>query len=208
MVALPSDGPSTINRSLTGTSGAPNSRLGRRRALSTYWASEHKAAGGWIEIRGRWALLALIPRRGRLLTVPRLPKGVGAAFALTALVAAGCSSTPSASTVNHMPSRHLTAVEESASWFEAVNAKDRTASLAYFIPQDRHLADWNGGDVSHWPTFTNVNCNSIRSTSSTASVRCTFASHGDPSSAGDTFWSIDMQRAPGGPWLINSYGQP
>jgi hypothetical protein len=107
-----------------------------------------------------------------------------------------------------MPSSHLTAVEEATSWFEAVNAKDRTASLAYFIPQDRFLADWNGGDVSHWPTFTNVNCISISSASSTAGVRCTFESRGDPSSAGDTFWSIDMQRASGGPWLITDYGQP
>jgi hypothetical protein len=147
-------------------------------------------------------------RGGRLLAVPRSPKGVATGFALTALIAAGCSSTPSASMMNHMPSSNLTAVEESASWFEAVNAKDRTASLAYFIPQDRFLADWNGGDVSHWPTFANVNCRSISRTSSTASVRCTFASHGDPSSAGDTFWSIDLQRASGGPWLINSYGQP
>jgi hypothetical protein len=101
----------------------------------------------------------------------------------------------------------LHSVEESASWFGAVNAKDRTASLAYFIPQDRYLADWTGG-VSHWPTFTNVKCSSTSSASSTASVRCTFQSHGDPSSAGDTFWTIDMQRTTGGPWLINSYGQP
>jgi hypothetical protein len=139
--------------------------------------------------------------------VPRLLTGVVAALTLAALVVAGCSSTPSASTVNHMPSSHFTAVEESASWFGAVNAKDRTASLAYFIPQDRYLADWTGG-VSHWPTFTNVKCASISSASSTASVRCTFESHGDPSSAGDTFWSIDLQRTSGGPWLINSYGQP
>jgi hypothetical protein len=62
--------------------------------------------------------------------------------------------------------------------------------------------------VSHWPTFTNVNCISTSPASSTASVRCTFKSHGDPTSAGDTFWSIDMQRAPGGTWLITDYGQP
>ena len=135
-----------------------------------------------------------------------------AALTMTGLGVAGCSSVPSAPTVSHVPSSHLTPVEEAASWFGAVNAKDRTASLAYFAPQDRYLADWYGGDVSHWGTFTNVKCSPASSRASsaslTASVRCTFESHGDPSSAGDTFWSIDMQRTFGGPWLITDYGQP
>ena len=82
------------------------------------------------------------------------------------------------------------------------------ASLAHFMPQARYRADWLNGDVNQWPTFTNVQCRPQRNATSTAMVHCTFRSHGDPSSAGDTFWTIDLQRASGGAWLITGYGQP
>ncbi len=107
-----------------------------------------------------------------------------------------------------MPNSHMTAVEEAASWFMAVNAKDRTASLAHFAPQARNQADWDGGDASRWASFSNVKCSPISGSTTTAVVNCTFHSHGgDGSSAGDTFWGVELHRIPGGPWLIVDYGQ-
>jgi hypothetical protein len=133
-------------------------------------------------------------------------------LALLALAAAGCSSgsasLPTSTTLGGMPNTHLTAVEEAASWFRAVNAKNRTASLAHFAPQARDQGNWDGGDVSQWPTFSNVKCSPISSSSTTANVNCTFHSHGgDGSSGGDTFWGVELHRTPGGPWLIVNYGQ-
>ncbi len=133
--------------------------------------------------------------------------------ALVALGAAACSSgstgAPSATSTGRVPSSRLTATEESLSWFAAVNAKDRDASLAHFAPQARDTADWDDGDVSRWPTFTDVRCTPQGvATTTAATVHCTFVSHGDPSSAGDTFWTIDYRRTSGGPWLITNYGQP
>jgi hypothetical protein len=135
-----------------------------------------------------------------------------AGLVLVVLGAAGCSSgtsSPPTTTLGVNPNSHLTAVEEATSWFKAINAKNREASLAHYEANTRYnIGDWNYGDVSQWPTFTNVDCKPVSSTTSTATVRCTFRSHGDASSAGDTFWTITYRRASDGPWLITSYGQP
>jgi hypothetical protein len=136
-----------------------------------------------------------------------------AAGFLAAGLLAGCSTTattPTATTVGVEPSSHFTAAQESVSWFKAVNAKDRSASLAHFTPQAaRNQGDWEDGDVSLWPTFTDLHCIGQRRSASTALVLCTFESHGDPSSADDTFWHIDLHRSsPGALWLITAYGQP
>ena len=128
-----------------------------------------------------------------------------------AIGAVGCSSTsgaPTTTTLGYVPTSHLTATEESLSWIEAVNAKDRSASLAHFSPQARDQGDWYDGNVSKWPTFTNVKCEPQSRITSTATIHCTFKSHGDASSAGDTFWTVDLHRSSGGTWLITGYGQP
>ena len=138
-------------------------------------------------------------------------RGLGwAGLAVIALGAAGCSSGstfPSITTPGDKPNSHLTAVQEAGSWFKAINAKDRTASLDHFNPEARYMGDWNGGLTTRWPTFTNVNCTPFRSSTSSSTVHCTFRSHGDPSSAADTFWNVELHRTVGGPWLITNYGQ-
>ena len=129
-----------------------------------------------------------------------------AGLAVLALAAAGCSSgssSPSTTRLGDRPSSHLTAVQEATSWFKAINAKDRTAWLAHFSSQAQDMADW----TPPWPTFTNVHCKPWRTSASMAVVTCTFRSHGDPSSAADTFWNVELHRAAGGPWLITNYGQ-
>ncbi len=124
---------------------------------------------------------------------------------------AGCTSSttvsPTTSTLGVSPTVHLTPVQESESWFKAVNMKDSAASLAHFNPQNRDQADWNNGDVTQWPTFSNVSCSPSQIEATTAIVHCAFQSHGDPSSANDTFWNVEFHRTPGGPWLITNYGQ-
>jgi hypothetical protein len=133
-------------------------------------------------------------------------------LAVVVLGAAGCSSgssSPPTTTPGDEPNTHLTPVEEATSWFKAIDAKNLEASLAHFEADARYtIGDWNDGDVSRWPTFTNVACTSVSGTTATATVRCTFRSHGDPSSAGDTFWTITLRRQSAGAWLITGYGQP
>ena len=130
---------------------------------------------------------------------------------MLALGPAGCLSNQQAGSTTTalgvMPNVHLTAVQESESWFKALNAHNRAASLAHFAPGHRSMADWNGGDVSQWPTFTNVSCSMVTGPIARGTVHCTFKSHGDPSSAGDTFWNVEGNRTAGGPWLITNYGQ-
>jgi hypothetical protein len=133
-----------------------------------------------------------------------------AGLALLALAESGCSSrasSPSTTTLGDTPNIHLTAVQEATSWFKAINAKDRTASLDHFNPQSRYMGDWNGGLTAMWPTFTNVDCTPFRSSATSSTVHCTFISHGDPPSAGDTFWNVELHRAADDPWLITNYGQ-
>lgn len=110
------------------------------------------------------------------------------------------------------PHPGLSAVAEAESWFRAMNAGDIAANLAHFDPSVRS----NYVNVVGWPTFTSVKCGGAESIlppsrrqadSSTALVHCTFESHGDPSSANDTFWNIEFRRSADGVWLITNYGQ-
>jgi hypothetical protein len=111
--------------------------------------------------------------------------------------------------VSNTPAASLTAVQQSVGWFQAINAKDRSASLAYFTPQARSQGDWDFGDVGQWATFKGVKCRSLAETALTARTYCTFNSFGgDGTTVADKFWSIEWHRASGGPWLITGYGQP
>ena len=89
------------------------------------------------------------------------------AIAFVGLALAGCSTTSdrhlgttatTTTTAGLTPATKLNPTQEAVSWFNAINKKDLTASLSHFQPNRRFLAEWNGDDVSAWPTFTNVHC--------------------------------------------------
>lgn len=106
------------------------------------------------------------------------------------------------------PTATQTPKDEAMSWFEAINDKNLSAAQAHFVPTDRDMVDWGGGDTSSWSTFTNLRCTSLKGSTMSAVVYCSFkesasSSEGNP----DSFWTISMQRAGSGPWLIDNYGQ-
>jgi len=126
------------------------------------------------------------------------------------LSAAGCSSgtiAAPATTVGNTPTIHLTPTQEAVSWFNTINQKNLTASLSHFQAGARYMGEWSGDDVQVWPTFTNVRCSPYSHQGNEAVVYCSFKSHGDPSSANDTFWSVELHRVSGSSWLITNYGQ-
>lgn len=43
--------------------------------------------------------------------------------------------------------------QEAASWFQAINRHDLSASLAHFEPAQRHMADWDHGETPVWGHF-------------------------------------------------------
>jgi hypothetical protein len=51
-----------------------------------------------------------------------------------------------------------TPLQATLSWFAAVNAKDRAAAVAHFVPADEDMMDWGNGDTSTWPAFTRLRC--------------------------------------------------
>jgi hypothetical protein len=132
---------SSVTRGLypapTGATGSPPAKLAKVEADTP---RSLRAGGTW-----------------EALTVRRL---AFAGVVLVVLGAAGCSSgtsSPPTTTLGVNPNSHLTAVEEATSWFKAINAKNREASLAHYEADTRYnIGDWNNGDVSHWATFTNV----------------------------------------------------
>lgn len=94
------------------------------------------------------------------------------------------------------------------SWFKSINTKDFDAAQEHFVPSDRSMMDWGGGDTATWSTFTKLLCKTLSETGRTAIVYCSFTespslSEGNP----DSFWTISMQRITSGGWLINNYGQ-
>jgi hypothetical protein len=136
--------------------------------------------------------------------------GSSALVIACALSAAACSSgtiSAPATTVGIAPTPHLTATQEAISWFNAINQKNVAASLSHFQADTRYMGEWNEDDVLAWPTFTHVRCRPYGHQSNQAVVYCSFKSHGDPSSANDTFWTVEFDQRPGGPWLITNYGQ-
>jgi hypothetical protein len=123
---------------------------------------------------------------------------------LAALGLAGCSSTPS-----EAPARPLTPVETAMAWFHAINTDDVPTARGLFVPSQRQQIAWLNQPKSDLSTFTHLHCGSTSTSSERASVKCTFRESASPTEGNpDSFWSIYMQRAPGGHWLINGYGQP
>jgi hypothetical protein len=101
-----------------------------------------------------------------------------------------------------------TPLQATLSWFAAVNAKDRAAAVAHFVPADAGMMDWGNGDTSTWSTFTRLRCQPLSQDATSAAVYCSFdespsASEGNP----DTFWTVSLARQPDGRWLIDNYGQ-
>jgi hypothetical protein len=67
--------------------------------------------------------------------------------------------------------------------------------------------NWGDGTTAGWPTFTNLRCSLLASTSTSADVHCTF----QESNAADTgnpvnFWDVEVTLSHGR-WLIANYGQ-
>ncbi len=68
--------------------------------------------------------------------------------------------------------------------------------------------DWSGGDTSGWPTFSAVRCHLVNKNERDAAVYCSFRESDAPDVGNpDSFWTIEMQRHFGKPWLITGYGQ-
>ncbi len=89
-----------------------------------------------------------------------------------------------------------------------MNAKDRAAAVAHFVPADASMMNWGNGDASTWSTFTRLQCKPLSQDAASATVYCSFdesqsLSEGNP----DTFWTVSLARQPDGRWLIDNYGQ-
>ncbi len=105
-------------------------------------------------------------------------------------------------------SSFATPLEATLSWFAAVNAKDRAAADAHFVPVDAPMMDWGNGDTSTWSTFTRLRCKPLSSGAASAMVYCSFDESQSPSEGNpDTFWTVSLARQTDGRWLIDSYGQ-
>jgi len=96
-------------------------------------------------------------------------------------------------------------VETTVAWFTAVNDQNAPLALAHFAPAAREQMEW-----SQWgQPFRHLRCSLQSATTSTAVVGCSFATINDPDTGmdNDSAWSVDLQRAQSGPWLINNYGE-
>jgi hypothetical protein len=101
-----------------------------------------------------------------------------------------------------------TPLQATLSWFAAVNAKDRAAAVAHFVPADAGMMNWGNGDTSTWSTFTRLRCQPLSQDAASAVVYCSFDESQSPSEGNpDTFWSVWLARQPDGRWLIDNYGQ-
>ena len=101
-----------------------------------------------------------------------------------------------------------TPLQATLSWFAAVNAKDKVAAVAHFVPADADMMDWGSGDTSTWSTFTRLRCQPLSQDAASATVYCSFDESQSPSEGNpDTFWTVSLARQPGGRWLIDNYGQ-
>ena len=101
-----------------------------------------------------------------------------------------------------------TPLQATLSWFAAVNARDRAAAVAHFVPADADMMNWGNGDTSTWSTFTRLRCKPVSQAAASAAVYCSFdespsLSEGNP----DNFWTVWLARQSDGRWLIDNYGQ-
>jgi hypothetical protein len=100
-------------------------------------------------------------------------------------------------------------VETAVAWFHAINTDDVNAARALFMPSQRQQIAWLDQPRSDLSTFSNLHCRSTSTSAEHASVLCTFKESASPTEGNpDAFWSVYMQRASTGGWLINNYGQP
>jgi hypothetical protein len=134
---------------------------------------------------------------------PRLA-ALGLAFA-SAIVIAACGGALPADDTSANSSTPLALAQ---SWFKSINGKDLNAAQGDFVPSERSMMDWGGGDSATWSTFTKLRCRTLQNSGKAATVHCTFnesqsSSEGNP----DSFWTISMERTPAGNWLIDNYGQ-
>ena len=94
-------------------------------------------------------------------------------------------------------SSFATPLEATLSWFAAVNAKDRAAAVAHFVPADASMMNWGNGDTSTWSTFTRLRCKPLSSGAASATVYCAFDESQSPSAGNpDTFWTVWLARQP------------
>lgn len=99
-------------------------------------------------------------------------------------------------------------MQAALSWFAAVNAKDKAAADAHFVPADAGMMNWGNGDPLTWPAFTALRCRVLSQQGSAAGVYCSFNESQAPAQGNpDAFWTISLRRQPGNRWLIASYGQ-
>jgi hypothetical protein len=107
------------------------------------------------------------------------------------------------------PSTNLSSpLAATESWFKSINEKDLAAAQKHFVPSERFMMDWGGGDTSTWSAFTKLQCKMLTEPGLAANVYCSFnespsSSEGNP----DSFWTISLTRTTSGDWLINNYGQ-
>ncbi len=99
-------------------------------------------------------------------------------------------------------------VDTAVSRFRALNEHDMPYIVAAFWPSDRETAETSG--VGSSLPFEDVHCHLETQSATTSAVRCTFqvANSVNTPMQNVTYFSVDMQRKPSGPWLITDYGQP
>jgi hypothetical protein len=118
-----------------------------------------------------------------------------------ASVVASCGTTPGSVS-------RSTPLAAAQSWFQAINTKNLQAAQDAFVPSQRSMMNWGGGNTATWSSFTKLHCKTLKNSPRDAIVYCSFSesassSEGNP----DSFWTISMERNGSGPWLINNYGQ-
>ena len=134
--------------------------------------------------------------------------GHGPAPSVSSALSAPASSASSATSAPASVSSFGTPLQATLSWFAAVNAKDKAAAVAHFVPADASMMGWGNSDTSTWSSFTRLRCKQLSQVGTSATVYCSFdesqsLSEGNP----DTFWTVWLARQPDGRWLIDNYGQ-
>jgi len=138
---------------------------------------------------------------------PMISRRLVGLFAFVAILASACSS------ADAMPpataTKHLSPVQTALIWFHAINTHNVSAARSLYVPSQRRQIAWVSDPSSDLPRFSSIRCKPESSTVGSAAVRCTFKESSAPDEGNpDTFWSVYMQRASRGRWLINGYGQP
>ena len=103
----------------------------------------------------------------------------------------------------------LTPVQTAVAWFHAINTDNVAVARGLYVQSQVGQIAWLNQPRSDLSTFSDIRCRPTSTSSNTAAVLCTFKESASPSEGNpDSFWSVYMQRAPKGRWLINGYGQP